>query len=147
MSTETVPASYLVPIKDKKILLLKRSNTGYMDGMYSFIAGHVEPGESFTQCMIREAREESGISIREEDLQVVHVMHRQSNQAEANQRVDVFFSTDKWQGEIKNTEPEKCSDLSWFDLENLPDNIIPYIRKVIDRIQKSVFYSEDGWIV
>ena len=42
-------------------------------------------------------------------------------------------------------EPEKCDDLSWFDLDNLPGNIIPYIRKVIDRIQESVFYSEDGW--
>lgn len=145
MTTGTIPASYFVPIRDGKILLLKRANTGYMDGMYSFIAGHVESGESFTQCVIREAHEEAGITIAAEDLDVIHVMHRDSKQEAVNLRVDVFFSARKWEGEIKNMEPDKCTDLSWFDLNDLPENIIPYIRKVIDRIQASIFYSEDGW--
>ena len=42
-----IPAVYLVLIKDGKVLMLERKNTGYMDGWYSFIAGHVEKGESF----------------------------------------------------------------------------------------------------
>lgn len=145
MTNETIPASYLVPIINGKILLLQRTNTGYMDGMYSFIAGHVEPGESFTQCVIREAKEEAGISIDPDDLEVVHIMHRDSRQKSANLRVDVFFSAKKWEGEIQNMEPEKCTDLSWFDLNDLPSNIIPYIKKVIGRIQASISYSEDGW--
>ena len=120
-------------------------NTGYEDGNYSVIAGHVEPGESFTQCIIREAHEEAGITLAPEDLEVVHVMHRDSKQSSVNQRVDVFYTAKKWEGEITNMEPEKCDDLSWFDLNQLPSNIIPYIRKVIENIQASVFYSEDGW--
>jgi 8-oxo-dGTP pyrophosphatase MutT (NUDIX family) len=145
MTTVTIPASYLILIREEKILLLRRFNTGYEDGNYSVIAGHVEKGESFTQCIIREAQEEAGITLTPEDLEVVHVMHRDSKQTNVNQRVDVFFTARKWEGEIINMEPEKCDDLSWFDLENLPSNIIPYIRDVIDRVQDSVFYSEDGW--
>lgn len=145
MSDETIPASYLVPIRNNKILLLKRINTGYMDDMYSLIAGHVEPGESFTRCMIREAREEAGIIIEPDDLEVAHVMHRHSNQPDKYFRVDVFFSLKNWTGEITNMEPDKCEELSWFDLDALPENLIPYIRKVIERIGNEVFYSEDGW--
>ena len=58
---QNIPAAYLVLIKEKKILLLRRFNTGYEDGNYSFIAGHVEKSESFTACIIREAKEEANI--------------------------------------------------------------------------------------
>ena len=37
-----IPTVYLVSIKDNKILLLRRFNTGFMDGFYSFPAGYVK---------------------------------------------------------------------------------------------------------
>ena len=137
-----VPASYLVLIKEGKILLLLRHNTGYEDGKYSFIAGHVEKGESFTKAVIREAYEEAGIIVQEKDLQVAHIMHRKSKDSE---RVDVFFTSDKWEGALKNKEPEKCKELAWHDLHNLPKNVIPYIQKVIDHLKENIHYSELGW--
>ena len=51
-----IPASYLVLFDHNKVLLLRRFNTGYEDGNYSLIAGHVEEGETFTKCIIREAK-------------------------------------------------------------------------------------------
>ena len=75
---QNVPASYLTLLKDNKVLLLKRFNTGYENGNYSMVAGHVDPGESFVQCIIREAKEEAGIQLDPEDLKVAHVMHRNS---------------------------------------------------------------------
>ena len=142
---KVVPASYLVLIKDGKILLQKRFNTGYEDGKYSMVAGHVDKGETFTRCIIREAEEESGIILKKADLKVAHVMCRNSGTEENNERVDVFFVAEKWSGKIKNKEPNKCDDLSWFDLNNLPENIIPYIKRVIDYIKDKIFYSEHGW--
>lgn len=135
-------ASYLILIKADKILLLRRFNTGYEDGNYSFIAGKVEPNESFTQCVIREAKEEAGILIKPEDVSVVHVMHRENPET---QWVDVFFQTKKWVGEIINREPHKCDDLSWFDLDALPKNTIPYIKQAIEAIRANTIYSEYGW--
>jgi len=140
-----IPASYLTLLKDNKILLLRRFNTGYEDGNYSMVAGHVDPGETFTQCIIREAEEEAGILLKPEDLHIVHVMHRNSGAAENNERIDVFFIAEKWGGEIVNKEIHKCDDLSWFDLENLPENILPYIKQAIDGIKNKIYYSEYGW--
>ena len=140
-----LPASYLILLKDKKVLLLRRFNTGYEDGNYSMVAGHVESGETFTECIIREAKEEAGILLQPEDLKVVHIMHRNSGTAENNERIDVFFLAEQWDGDITNTEPHKCDDLSWFDVENLPNNIIPYVDKVLKEIKNKICYSEYGW--
>jgi len=140
-----VPASYLVLFRENKTLLLRRFQTGYEDGKYSVVAGHVDPGENFTQCIIREAKEEAGITLKREDLKVCHIMHRDSHWAEDRERVDVFFTTDRWEGNISNMEPEKCDDLSWFDLDNLPENMIPYIRDTLHNISKGISYCEYGW--
>src|SRR3989338_4980939 len=91
-----VPASYLVLMRENKILLSRRFNTGYEDGKFSLIAGHVEEGETFTQCLVREAKEEAGILLFPQDLEVAHVMQRDSHTPENNERVDVFFIARKW---------------------------------------------------
>ena len=141
-----IPASYLVLIKEDKILLSRRFNTGYQDGKYSLVAGHVDKGETFTQCLVREAKEEANISVKPEDLKVVHVMQRDSKAEKNNERVDVFFLAEKWDGAPANKEPHKCDDLSWFDLEEIPENTIPYIKQAIDCIKNKIFYSEHGFL-
>ena len=92
---QNIPASYLVLIKDNKVLLQRRFNTGYQDGKYSMVAGHVDKGETFTEAIIRETKEEAGIELKPENLKVAHVMHRDSGTNENNERVDVFFVADK----------------------------------------------------
>ncbi len=139
---QNIPASYLFLMKEKKILLLKRCNTGHEDGNYSLIAGHVDEGESFTNAIIREADEEANIKLKAENLKVVHVMHRKSFDS---QRVDVFFTANKWQGEIENKEPHKCSELIWIGLNQIPTNTVFYIKEAIHKIQNKIFYSEYGW--
>ncbi len=133
-----IAAVYLMLIKDGKILMLRRFNTGYEDGNYSLVAGHVDEGESFREAAVREAKEEAGIEIELEDVDVAHIMHRV-----AFGRISIFLTAKKWQGEIKNMEPEKCDDLSWFDINKLPENTIPYIKKAIENYGKNVLYGED----
>ncbi len=42
-------------------------------------------------------------------------------------------------------EPEKCDDLSWFNINHLPENIVPYIKQAIDSFLNNIIYSErDG---
>lgn len=142
-----VPASYVVLVKDNKVLLQRRFNTGYMDGKYAVPAGHVDKGETFTQCATREAKEEIGIDLGTKDLKLAHIMHRFSGGewGELGYRIDLFFVIKKWQGDPKIMEPDKCDDLSWFDLDNLPENTIPYIKTALENIRSKVFYSEFGW--
>jgi ADP-ribose pyrophosphatase YjhB (NUDIX family) len=59
-----------------------------------------------------------------------------------NERVDFFFTIKKWQGEPKIIETDKCNDLSWFEVNNLPNNIIPYIKQAIDSFLDNIAYSE-----
>ncbi|OGZ26777.1 MAG: hypothetical protein A2365_01740 [Candidatus Nealsonbacteria bacterium RIFOXYB1_FULL_40_15] len=133
------PAVYLILIKDGKILLQRRYNTGYFDGYYSLPAGHLDGNETFKQAMAREAKEETGIDLDVADLELVHVMNRKIPE---NERADFFFTAKNWIGEPKITESDKCDDLSWFDLNNLPDNIIPYIKQAINSFSNNIIYSE-----
>lgn len=140
-----IPASYLVLFDGNKTLLSLRKNTGYEDGKYSLVAGHVNAGETFTDCVIREVREEAGIDLKREDLKVAHVMHRNSGTDEDFERVDVFFVTEKWSGKIANLETEKCAEMDWFDVDDLPQNTIPYVAQAIRSILDGEYYSEFGW--
>lgn len=139
---KVIPAVYLILIRDNKILMLRRQNTGFEDGNYSLIAGHVDENEGPTRAVSREADEEAGIHILPESLRLAHVMYRKKPDEE---RIDFFFTTDIWEGEPQNLEPEKCDDLSWFPLNHIPQNTIPHVRDVIENlfVNKKV-YSESG---
>lgn len=135
-----ISAVHLFLRDDNKILLLRRFNTGYEDGNYSVVAGHLDGKESVFDGMIREAREEAGIQILKEDLAVVHVMHRISN--DLSERIDFFLECRSWKGKIQNLEPEKCDELRWVELENLPQNVIPYISFAIQNVNQGLIFSE-----
>ena len=54
-------AVYLVLFKDGKTLLSRRYKTGWRDGNYSLVAGHVDGKEPATEALIREVKEESSL--------------------------------------------------------------------------------------
>lgn len=61
----------------KQILLLRRENTGYMDGRWDFAgSGHVDENESAMQAVARECREELGIIVVLKDIHFAHLSHR-----------------------------------------------------------------------
>ena len=134
-------AVHLFLLKEDKILLLRRYNTGFMDGKYSVVAGHVDSGETYVEAMKRVAKEEAGIVIADDDIRPVQVMHRNSD----TERIDYFFVAKKWDGEIRNMEPNKCDELSWFPLNDLPLNMIPYVRHAFEMYQKEEQFTMFGW--
>ncbi len=136
-----VVAVHLFLLRESQVLLLRRYNTGYGDGQYSVVAGHVDGGEEITAAMAREAREEAGIAIARGDLEVVGVMHRRS----AEERIDFFLVARRWTGEITNREPDKCDELAWFDLDALPANVIPYVRRALDNYRAGRLFDSFGW--
>lgn len=74
-----IGSSYLFLIKDDEILLQRRYQTGFQDGNYGVPAGHLDGKETARQGCAREIKEEIGITIKPEDLEVVHVMHRKAS--------------------------------------------------------------------
>ena len=89
MRSKANVAVYLILKKSHKLLLSLRENTGYQDGNWSLVSGHVDAGEPAIDGMIREANEEVGIKLLPENLQVVHIMPRKSLDRES---IDVFLS-------------------------------------------------------
>jgi 8-oxo-dGTP pyrophosphatase MutT (NUDIX family) len=133
-------AAYLLLIRDNKILLSRRYNTAWRNGDYSLIAGHLDPGESIRTTMVREAQEEAGIVIIKENLHLVHVMQQYENA----EYFDFYFTAEEWEGEPRNCEPEKCDDMRWFPLNDLPDNLVPNVRQALQAYKAGEFYSEYG---
>lgn len=136
-------AVHLFLVRDGKTLLLRRFQTGWRDGEYSVIAGHIDGNESITTAMIREAKEEGGIDIRPEDLRTVHASHRLAE--DRKEYIDFFFTTEKWSGEPHIAELDKCDDLSWFTLDALPENMVPYVRAGLEKYRAREPFSEFGW--
>ena len=141
MNRERVPFHItiaLLLIKDDKVLLMKRRNTGYMDEMYGFISGHLEKNESLSSAIIRESSEEVGIVIKKEDLKFVCAIRRGDNSNYFN----YFFATDKFEGNPSIKEPDKCDELIWCDIKNLPENIIAAEKRAIYNYQNNIYLDE-----
>jgi 8-oxo-dGTP diphosphatase len=42
-------------------------------------------------------------------------------------------------------EPHKCDQLAWFDSDQLPTNVIAYVRKAIDNYRQGIWFDSFGW--
>lgn len=131
-------AVHIFFINKGKILLLKRQNTGYGDGQYSVPAGHVDGEESIGDAMIRETFEETNVKL-DKAPEIIHVMHRVKPN---DVRIDYFGLAKNWHQLPTNKEPEKCTEMKWFPLDNLPRNTIPYIQQAIHYYQAKQLFSD-----
>ncbi len=124
-------------------LLQKRQNTGFMDGHWDVAAsGHVEKGESITQAAIREAQEEIGIEIKESDIKFAGFYY---NNFKTVTYCHTYFDVRKYVGTPKINEPNKCSDIQWFSLKNLPDNMIEERKLSVFNYLSGKYFGEFGW--
>lgn len=122
-----------------QILLHRRKNTGYQDGRWDFAgSGHIDEGETARAAAVRECEEELGIHIKEEDLTFSHLSHHFGNRT----YYDICFLIKQFEGTPAIMEPEKCSELGWFDIDHLPDEMIEVRRTLFQRIMENVLYSE-----
>ncbi len=141
-----IASVYLFLVRDGKIFLGRRTNTGYEDGKYGLVAGHVERDESITNAAIREAKEEAGIEINPEHLTLKTTMHRVRRDGDLlDERVDFFFEVSHFDGEPHIAKPDKCDHVEWFPFDQLPANILPFMRQGIECYVKGIPYSEFGW--
>jgi 8-oxo-dGTP pyrophosphatase MutT (NUDIX family) len=127
--------------RDGQVLFGRRQNTGFEDGAWHVPSGHLEAGESVVQALIREAKEEIGVTIDPEHVEFAHIMHNSSGGG----RAAFFFTVHRWGGVPENREPEKCSELHWFPLDALPDRLIDYCRVALSHIADGQAFSVYGW--
>jgi len=132
-----VPAAYVFLLRDgitgPEVLLQLRQGTGFMDGHWAAAAaGHVERGETAYDAAHREAAEE--IDVKGLDLELVTAMQRTAHADPVDERIDFFFTARAWEGDPRVVEPEKCLELRWCPLDDLPDPVVPHERWVLERL-------------
>jgi 8-oxo-dGTP diphosphatase len=128
---------------DKQVLLHRRKNTGYQDGKWDIAAsGHVDEGETAKMAVVRECTEELGINVEITDLSFAHLSHRVNNNG-GRTYYDIYFVVNKYKGVPKIMEPDKCSELKWFKIDDLPNEIIEIRKAVLDYYRINVEYSEN----
>eukprot|EP00050_Salpingoeca_kvevrii_P012317 m.21665 g.21665 ORF g.21665 m.21665 type:complete len:253 (-) comp3941_c0_seq1:20-778(-) len=138
-------AVYLV-LRDQsgRLLLSQRQNTGWMDGHWTLVSGHVESGEGLSEAMAREAREEAGLVIAPLDLEILCCLHRRSGE---RTYFDFFLeprAEASVSGRLQNLEPSKCSALDYFPRHELPSSLVPHIAHALDCIDQHRPFSQFG---
>jgi 8-oxo-dGTP diphosphatase len=134
-----VPAVYVLFLRgipgDPEILLQLRQGTGFMDGHWATAAaGHIERGESVFEAGRREAFEELGVG--DVALAPLCAMHRTRATGDpVDERVDYFLRATSWSGEPRIVEPDKCADLRWFSLHELPSPVVPHELQVVEALR------------
>ncbi len=93
---------------------------------YSLVAGFVEPGETFEECVVREVREEVGV-------EVGGIEYLKSQSWPFPHQVMVGFLAEYASGEIA-IDTTELSDARWFDISDLPELPQPYTisRQIIE---------------
>jgi 8-oxo-dGTP diphosphatase len=137
-------AVHLLLAERGRLLMLRRYNTGYADGSWSVPAGHLDGKEPVTAAMVREAFEETRLVLDPAALNLAHVMHRSAEDV-GSERVDFFFTATRWTGSPVIAEPDKCDDLGWFDLDDLPADTVPYVAAAVAAAGRWQCFSEFGW--
>jgi len=144
MRYRTIVDVHLVLVRGEQLLWSRRANTGYADGLLALVSGHLEEGEDVVDAVIREACEEVGIRLERHDLSCVHVMHHRNGSSD-QPRIGFFFRADRWAGELVNQEPQKCSELVWRSMIDIPLDAVPYPAAAIRRILRNESFSVHGW--
>ena len=134
-------AAHVFLLRSGSVLLQRRHNTGFEDGNYGPVGGHLNGGEPASAAAIRECREEVGVEIDPADLTAIGVTHYTSPDGEG---VDFFFTASRWSGEPYPRD--QCDELRWYPLDALPPNTIAFVRHAIEQhLQASVWFDEFGW--
>lgn len=101
----------IVLIRRGDRVLLARS-PGFPPGMYSVLAGFVEPGESIEETISREVCEEVGIEVE-------NVRYFGSQPWPFPNSLMIGFTADYAGGELR-TDPEEIEDAGWYTVDDLP---------------------------
>jgi 8-oxo-dGTP diphosphatase len=120
-------AVFVILRNDKgEILLQQRGPHSYLAGHWDFPSGHGEQGELLRDSAIRELKEEVNVDGKPEDLRLIHV---DQYFVEVNY-INFVFVLDKWSGNPKVCEPDKCSAIRWFAEDKLPEQCVNVVRAV-----------------
>ncbi|MBW2963246.1 NUDIX domain-containing protein [Candidatus Woesearchaeota archaeon] len=138
-------------VKDNKICFIKRNKRPYQ-GYWGMVGGKMVIGESIQETAIREAQEETGLTVEFDSIKTVLQEHVKENSQVKHSFLLFLVKLKALSEETKSTEE---GEVKWFDLNNLKnEKIIPsdswmiekFFNKTID-IPVMAMEEKDGEII
>lgn len=136
-------AAHALVIDNDRILMLRRFNTGWMDGLYTTPTGHIEKGESAAEAAVRELSEEVGLRADPSQLEHAITVHRQNEIKGVY--FDNYFVVREWSGEPSVIEPDKSDAIGWLPMNSLNGMVVPTVLRALRAYRAGKHYMEDGW--
>lgn len=123
-------AVHMIIMNNDKLLIQKRKGTKLWPGYYALPAGHIDVGENQYEALVREAKEELNIEINPKDITNSYVVLRRNyfeiDGKKLEPYIDYYFEISKYQGVPSIVEQDKCDELIWADINDLPNPFINY---------------------
>lgn len=108
--TENVELTVLCLIQDRnKILLQNRVKEDWKG--YTFPGGHVETGESFVDAVVREMKEETGLTVTDPKLAGIKQFPIKNGRY-----IVLLFKATKFSGTVTSSDE---GDMEWIDIDDL----------------------------
>lgn len=142
-----IPMGVYLILRDEEgrlLVQLRSDKVGVSPEMWALPCGSREPDESAVDAIIREAREELGITIHNPRFTAIGDVINSYGPTTA-----MYFSASSWDGEVANKEPELCRDLAWIErYDQLPVPFVEHIDTVLSQAawQVSPPYTAIGWV-
>jgi 8-oxo-dGTP diphosphatase len=129
-------------LKDGKVLLGKRNidpakATSLLDGAgtWTMPGGKVDFGETLQEGAARELFEETGIVLEKSKILCLN-----EDRVETAHFITIGVLAEAFSGEAQVMEPDKITDWTWFDLNNLPEPLYFPSEKVLANYNQGAFY-------
>lgn len=129
----------LLLLKGNSILLGVRKGS-HGQGEYSLAGGHLEYGESFEECALRELREEAGLSIKVTSPEFLCVTNLRKYPP--NHYIDIGMYSQWISGEPQNIEPDKRVSWKWYSLDNLPSPLFGCTENYLEAYKTGRVYFD-----
>ncbi len=134
--------THLILIQNGKILLQLNDSPPFK-GQYTLVAGHVDEGEDVIEALVREAKEEANITLDPQKMTVkyIHQIPNAPYKGTTKDIINFFIETTEYTGTPCVNEPDKCQDIGFFDLNNLPENLSDLTRDGLEHYQKGTIFK------
>jgi len=127
--------------REGKYLLALRRSGAISPGAWRMVSGHLDGGETVCEAAAREIKEETGIDVLPENIEVRSVRHSTNPEYE---HVMFVAMCDKWEGEPVITEPEVVERYDFFPPDELPENTATFIKHAVEMVNSDVRFYEDA---
>lgn len=117
---------------DNRVLVQEKSGTKHQGGLV-FPGGHVEDGESLRDSIIREIREETGLTISNPQP----CGYKDWIQEDGSRYLVLLYKTNQYEGELKSSEEGR---VFWLDRKDIPEaNLVWNMRELLDIFETDSF--------